>query len=112
MHGQSPKIPIFVNVNVDLFYAQIPGENPVEFYHYSKLKSADFSFNNIEKEKSAKIEGRNKIIPATFSFEYKIKEDDKKTKKQEEKKENKEENPEKAEKEILTQVEEVAGTEE
>jgi hypothetical protein len=61
---------VFVNVNTNIMYAEIPGEPPLLFYHYLDLVDISFSYQDINKQGEAKDIKRGQIIPYTFSYKY------------------------------------------
>lgn len=70
MVNKNPELPVYANVSIELVYAQPPGKDAGEFYHYTRLVEAVFSHKEIEKKGGAKKIPRGKVIPITYSFEY------------------------------------------
>jgi len=59
--------PVYANITTELIYARIPGDNALEFYHYTKLKDVDFSLRNINETQDPVYMNRGKSITAISS---------------------------------------------
>ncbi|MBN2532167.1 MAG: hypothetical protein JXB88_04715 [Spirochaetales bacterium] len=63
-------VPVYVNVTTHLVFAEIPGEKPSLFYHYTDLVDVNLSYSNINREEQPRKTKRGKKLPVLFSFKY------------------------------------------
>lgn len=71
LKNANPGKPIYANVETELKYVDIPGQQSLSLYHLTELKKVSLSLSNINEEKSVySTSPRVKSVPVTFSFLY------------------------------------------